>query len=152
MRRQACVLVLAGLILLTPHAAAGQRGSCAATRSEPAPPYYRPGAPARSTVGTGYVLRGTVRAAGTCRPVARARVELFLTNLEGEYDDDHRATVFTGRDGAYRFKSNFPRRYGPRPPHIHVIVSAAGFRRVVTQHYPRAGTRAGRFDVTLPPR
>lgn len=133
-------------------AGADLRQTCRPTRSEPAPPYYVPGAPVRARVDSGYVLTGTVRASPSCRPIPRARLEFFLTNPRGEYDDAHRASLFASPTGKYRFVSNFPRRYGGRPPHIHVIVSAPGYRRVVTQHYPRQGTRSGRFDIVLPPR
>jgi protocatechuate 3,4-dioxygenase beta subunit len=100
-------------------------------------------------VGTGYTLTGTVRAAGTCRAIRRARIEFWLANPRGEYDDAHRATVIASRAGRYRFTSNRPVPYGGRPPHIHVRVTARGFRPLVTQHYPRAEQTRARFDLVL---
>jgi protocatechuate 3,4-dioxygenase beta subunit len=141
------VLVLAAAALAAP---AGSTGAnrCAPTRADQLGPFYEPGAPVRSKVGSGYVLRG--RALTTsCRPIARARVELWLVNSQGEYDDAHRATLFARRDGSYRFESNRPTGYSGRPPHIHVRVSVRGFRPLITQHYPRAGRTSAVFNLAL---
>ena len=124
-------------------------GGCQPTRSEPLPPYYRPGAPLRARVGTGYALSGWVREAGTCRTIGGARVEYFLANPDGEYDDHHRGTIIASTRGAFRLVSNFPGRFRGRPPHIHIRVSARGFVPVVTQHYPRPGTHAGAMTIYL---
>ena len=146
-------LVVSGAIALS-LAFAGQPAgapdaTCRATNPDALGPFYEPGAPVRAQVGTGYVLTGRVLAARTCRPIARARIEFWLVNPRGEYDDAHRATVFARRDGRYRFESNRPVAYESRPPHIHVRVSARGFRTLVTQHYPRAGTRRAVFNLVL---
>jgi catechol 1,2-dioxygenase len=104
----------------------------------------------RSKVGTGgYVLTGRVLATRTCRPLARARIEFWLVNDQGEYDDAHRATVFSGGNGRYRFESNRPVGYGGRRPHIHVRVSARDFRSLVTQHYPRTKRQGATFNLVL---
>jgi protocatechuate 3,4-dioxygenase beta subunit len=100
-------------------------------------------------VGSGYVLTGRVLAARTCRAIPRARIEFWLANPQGEYDDAHRATVFAGRRGGYRFQSNKPPSYESRPPHIHIRVSARGFRTLVTQHYPRAVRSSAVFNLVL---
>jgi protocatechuate 3,4-dioxygenase beta subunit len=102
----------------------------------------------RSKVGTGYVLQGRVLTTG-CRPIGRARIELWLANPRGEYDDAHRATVVAARDGGYRFQSNRPPSYQSRPPHIHVRVSARGYRTLVTQHYPRGSRTSAVFNLVL---
>ena len=122
---------------------------CRATPADALGPFYEPGAPVRSKVGSGYVLRGVVRSAATCKPIARARIEFWLVNPRGEYDDAHRATVIAGRNGAYRFDSNRPIAYESRPPHIHIRVSARGFRTLVTQHYPRGSRTSAVFDLVL---
>jgi protocatechuate 3,4-dioxygenase beta subunit len=147
-RAIASVTVLATLALGvsgSPQAAS----TCRPTAPDALGPFYEPGAPVRSKVGTGYVLSGRVLSARTCRPIARARIEFWLVNPQGRYDDAHRATVFAGRLGAYRFESNKPIAYESRPPHIHVRVSARGFRTLVTQHYPRATARRALFNLVL---
>jgi len=123
--------------------------SCRPTRADALGPFYEPGAPVRSKIGTGYLLTGRVLAARTCRPIAGARIELWLANADGEYDDAHRATVIAGRRGAYRFESSKPPSYSSRPPHIHLRVSARGFRTLVTQHYPRATRSSAVFNLVL---
>ncbi len=124
---------------------------CETTREDQLGPFYKPDAPLRASVGNGYVLSGAVRAAPGCRAIPSARIELWLANPQGEYDDAHRATVIAGSSGEYRFESNVPVPYAGRPPHIHVRVSAAGFQTLVTQHYPAAGQTAATFDLVLRP-
>jgi protocatechuate 3,4-dioxygenase beta subunit len=80
------------------------------------------------------------------RPFVR---EFWLVNQRGRYDDAHRATVIARRDGRYRFESNRPVSYSSRPPHIHMRVTARGFRTLVTQHYPRAGRSTATFNLVL---
>lgn len=124
---------------------------CEPTHEDYLGPFYKPNAPVRSSVGRGYVLSGVVRSAVDCSPIAQARIELWLAGPDGRYDDDHRATVFADRSGAYRFESAFPSAYTGRPPHIHLRVSAPGFKTLVTQHYPQEGRTEGRFDLVLIP-
>ncbi len=112
-------------------------------------PFYEPNAPVRTSVGSGYFLSGSVLSAGGCEPVRDARIEFWLANPEGEYDDAHRATVFAGERGRYRFESNVPVSYSGRPPHIHIRVTAPGYRNLVTQHYPEAGQTEANFDLVL---
>ncbi len=130
---------------------ADERANCEPTPADMLGPYYEPDAPVRTSVGSGYVLSGAVLAAGSCEPLPDARIELWLANPEGEYDDAHRATVPAGAGGTYRFESNVPVSYGGRPPHIHFRVTAPGYRELVTQHYPDAGQTEANFDLILEP-
>jgi len=123
--------------------------ACRPTPPDALGPFYEPGAPVRSKIGTGYVLSGRVLAARTCRAIPRARIELWLANPQGEYDDAHRATIVAGRRGGYRLESNKPPSYESRPPHIHVRVTARGYRTLVTQHYPKAGRSSVVFNLVL---
>jgi protocatechuate 3,4-dioxygenase beta subunit len=124
---------------------------CPPTQPDYLGPFYKAGSPERTSVGTGYELTGVVRSAANCTPIENARIELWLTNPEGEYDDDHRATLYSDGAGNYRFKSNFPPGYSGRPPHIHIKISADGFKTLATQHYPSAGSKSGVFDIVLIP-
>ena len=90
-------------------------------------------------------------AARSCEPIPAARFEFWPANPEGEYDDAHRATVPAGGGGKYRFESNVPVSYGGRPPHIHIRVTAPGYRELVTQHYPEDGKTEANFDLILEP-
>jgi protocatechuate 3,4-dioxygenase beta subunit len=129
--------------------AAGGPANCKPTQPDMLGPFYEPGAPVRTSVGSGYVLSGAVLAAEDCKPIRNARIEFWLANPSGEYDDAHRATVFAGERGGYRFESNVPVSYGGRPPHIHVRVTAPGFEELVTQHYPKRGQRKATFNLVL---
>jgi catechol 1,2-dioxygenase len=132
------------------HAAAGGGpADCKPTQPDMLGPFYEPGAPVRTSVGSGYVLSGAVLGAEKCQPVPKARMEFWLANPRGDYDDAHRATVFAGQSGEYRFESNVPISYGGRPPHIHVRVRASGYEELVTQHYPERGQRKANFDLVL---
>jgi catechol 1,2-dioxygenase len=131
------------------HAAGGGPADCKPTQPDMLGPFYEPGAPVRTSVGSGYVLSGAVLAAGECKPIPKARIEFWLANPMGDYDDAHRATVFAGERGGYRFESKVPVSYGGRPPHIHVRVRAAGYEELVTQHYPQRGQRKANFDLAL---
>lgn len=124
---------------------------CTPTAEDAQGPFYREGAPVRSKLGEGYLLTGVVRSAADCAPIEGARIELWMTGPEGDYADKWRATTFSGKGGVYSFESHFPGPYGSRPPHIHMIVNAAGFRELVTQHYPHPGKAEGTFDLVLIP-
>ncbi len=125
--------------------------ACRPTEPDALGPYYESGAPRRSSVGEGYVLQGRVLSSADCRPIAAARIEVWLANPQGEYDAAHRATLMADATGAYRFGSEFPGTYPGRPPHIHLKVSAAGYRPLVTQIYPRPGETSSQVDLVLVP-
>jgi protocatechuate 3,4-dioxygenase beta subunit len=125
--------------------------TCEPTPPDQLGPFYVPGAPERSSVGQGHVLRGIVRSSASCAPIAGAQVEFWLAGPDGEYGDDFRATQFADTAGAYRFESHIPVPYTGRPPHIHIRVSAGGFETLVTQYYPSEGSTEGTFDLTLIP-
>jgi protocatechuate 3,4-dioxygenase beta subunit len=149
MRALAVLSLVLGVAALGVATGSEAARGCVPTRADALGPFYEAGAPVRSKVGTGYVLSGRVLAARTCRPIARARIELWLANPQGEYDDAHRATMFASTAGRYRFESNRPVAYSARPPHIHLRVTARGFRALVTQHYPRAGRTSAVFNIVL---
>jgi protocatechuate 3,4-dioxygenase beta subunit len=149
MRRVAFLVFFAAALGLCSSSAPQAAPACRLTPPDALGPFYEPAAPVRSKVGSGYVLSGRVLAARTCRVIPRARVELWLANPQGEYDDAHRATVIGSRRGAYRFESNKPPSYQSRPPHIHIRVSARGFRTLVTQHYPRSNRTSAVFNLVL---
>jgi len=125
--------------------------TCMPTEEDALGPFYKPNAPVRSIVGKGYVLQGAVRSSTDCASVPGAVIELWLAGPDGEYDDAHRAAIIADASAAYRFESNLPPPYYGRPPHIHLRVSAKGFRTLVTQHYPVSGKKEAVFDIILVP-
>jgi hypothetical protein len=106
---------------------------------------YKPNAPLRSRVGSGFVLSGTIRSGIDCAVLPRARVEIWLAGPNG-YDDAHRGAVITDSSGRFHFESNFP-----PSNHIHVRVAVPGFRPLSTVYFPRAGTTTGTVELVLEP-
>jgi hydroxyquinol 1,2-dioxygenase len=101
-------------------------------------------------------VEGTVRGASG-EPVAGARVEVWEADADGFYDVQYdgrrtanRGHLFTDTDGGFRFWSVRPAAYpipddgpvgellraagrGPmRPAHIHFLITAPGYRRLIT--------------------
>jgi len=125
--------------------------TCSPTAWDEIGPFYRPNAPVRTRIGTGYVLSGTVRSAGDCRPLHNVRIEIWHAGPDGTYDDAHRATIFSDHAGRYRLQTSVPPPYGRRPSHIHLLVDAKGFEGLITQHYPKKGKRGATYDLVLEP-
>ena len=111
-------------------------------------PYYTPTAPKRASVGSGFVLTGTVRSSGDCLPIAGATVEFWLAGPNG-YTEKLRGTVVADRNGRYRFQSPFPAASAGPAPHIHMNVAADGFLPIQTECFPSKGTASGVFDIIL---
>jgi hypothetical protein len=66
------------------HAAAGGGpADCKPTQPDMLGPFYEPGAPVRTRVGSGYELSGTVLAAEECKPIPNAQMEFWLANPRG---------------------------------------------------------------------
>jgi protocatechuate 3,4-dioxygenase beta subunit len=145
------VLIIMGALLLPPSLSCTTAADCPPTRPDMMGPFYKPDAPERASVGQGYLLSGVVKSSSQCKPIAGAKIEFWLTGLDGGYHDDYRATVYADDSGRYGFESNTPKPYYGRPPHIHIRVSAAGFQTLVTQHYPKPGTGKADFDLVLMP-
>jgi protocatechuate 3,4-dioxygenase beta subunit len=142
------------LAVLMPVAAAppalGAR-ACPPTPADAIGPFYRPDAPQRSRIGSGYLLTGAVLSSVDCSPVKGARIEVWQTGPDSRYDDAHRATIFSDANGGYRLETDFPPPYAGRPSHIHIRVRAHGFQGLITQHYPARGSSQDRFDLVLRP-
>lgn len=97
----------------------------------------------------GYVLTPT------CRPLARALVELWHADEAGTYDTNGyrlRGHQFTDADGRWWFNTIVPGLYPGRTRHYHLKVQRQGGRVLTTQLYfpdePR-NDRDGIFDAAL---
>ncbi len=151
-----CIFVGLLAVCMLPHLLLVAEGAQHAKDCKPTPrdamgPFYEPDAPFRTKVGEGYILRGTVRSAVQCQALPGAIIELWLTGPDGRYGDAYRARLRTDASGRYQFESNKPGRYGGRPSHIHIRVTAAGHKALVTQHYPAKGQSMQTFDLVLRP-
>ena len=121
-------------------------------------PFHRPGAPFRGKItpplepGQPLVIRGRVWGHDTGRPLPTALLDVWQANTEGRYDNDdpknppkrgvfhNRARLRVDETGYYEYETIHPGRYsiGPdrwRPSHIHYLVQAPGYARLITQLY-----------------
>ncbi|PLX86083.1 MAG: hypothetical protein C0618_09665 [Desulfuromonas sp.] len=114
-------------------------------------PFYRVGAPLRSTIGKGYLLTGTVKSAVDCSAIPSVLIEFWQAGPDGHYSDAYRAAIITGKAGHYRFETDRPAAYLTRPPHIHIRISAPGFQTVTTQHYLKKNTSGASLPLVLLP-
>lgn len=142
----ACLL---SVMLFLPEVQAANAPKCTPTQPDEIGPFYRPNAPVRSKLGTGYVLRGVVRDAATCLPVPGARIEFWQAGPGGAYGDAYRATIYSDAKGRYRLATSLPSQYAGRPPHIHILVDMRGYAGLITQHYPRGGAKRARMDLVM---
>jgi catechol 1,2-dioxygenase len=130
----------------------------AATEDNILGPYYRPGAPFRGKItpplegGEVLVVRGRVWAFDTKKPLLSATLDIWQANAAGRYDNDdpnnppkknvflNRARLRVDETGYYEYESIKPGKYqigenAWRPPHIHYMVGAPGYKTLVTQLY-----------------
>jgi protocatechuate 3,4-dioxygenase beta subunit len=120
-------------------------------------PFYRPQAPYRAKIspplapGNTLLISGRVWGHDTRRPLAGAVLDIWQASALGRYDEDrrnppapdgflYRARLVTDETGYYEYETIHPGAYriGPnrwRPSHIHYLVQADGYRRLVTQLY-----------------
>ena len=120
--------------------------TCTPTRPD-VPANYKADAPVRNKIGTGgYRIEGVVMRVD-CAPVPEARIEFWHVNAEGNYDDDHRATVVADERGRYRLDTTRPVAYGGGPVHVHIRFSRPG-KSVVGIHFPQ-GAPADRVDLVF---
>jgi protocatechuate 3,4-dioxygenase beta subunit len=126
-------------------------GNCRPTPTDAFGPFGRGTPPQRSKIGTGHVLTGVVISSLDCRPIARARVELWQANRNGEYTRASSATVIVDRNGRFRFEGPYPTRYSGGPAHIHMRIFARGHEPLLTRYVPARGARRGNVRLVLRP-
>jgi protocatechuate 3,4-dioxygenase beta subunit len=124
---------------------------CPPTKPDALGPFYKPDAPARNVLGSGYVLTGTVRSSAGCGIIPKARIEAWQAGPDGKYADAYRATVVTDTSGQYQLQTDRPPGYSFRPAHIHIRVAASGYNTLITQHYPEEEASEAAFDLILVP-
>ena len=123
-------------------AAAAASVSCAgaATMAQTEGPYYKAGAPERTTLVDGQtsgdllLLTGQVMTTA-CEPMAGAVVDVWQADENGEYDNigyRMRGRVTTDAEGRYVLETVIPGEYPGRTPHIHVKVFTPGGNELLT--------------------
>ena len=137
------------LVLLMPPSLHAVHDPCPPTAPDAQGPFYKPSVPLKGRTGSGLVISGMVKTAGSCEKISGARVEWWQTNPQGSYDDAHRGALLTGADGKFSLETSFPPGYSGRPPHVHFKVIASGHRTLTTQIYPQEGHSSIDFDFVL---
>ena len=123
-------------------------------------PYFLKGAPFRGKVtppltpGNLLVMRGRVWGHDTKKPIANALLDIWQADADGSYDLTdprnppprrefrNRIRLMTDETGYYEYETIRPGAYriGPgaggfRPSHIHYMVQAGGYSKLITQLY-----------------
>ncbi|MGA7486899.1 MAG: intradiol ring-cleavage dioxygenase [Xanthobacteraceae bacterium] len=149
------------------------------TMRQTAGPYFKPSSPERADLMEPASRARPLELGGqvltrSCRPVARALVDLWHADEHGDYDNAgfrYRGHLYTDADGRYRFRTIVPALYPGRTRHYHVKVQAPNepvlttqlyfpgepanrrdglFRRGLTMRVAEAGDAlAARFDFVL---
>ena len=106
-------------------------------------PFYTPKSPQRSSLiepgskGERLLLTGRV-VSRQCRPVAKALLDFWHCDQNGEYDNAgfrYRGHLYADAQGRFRLETIFPALYPGRARHIHVKAQAPGRRILTTQLY-----------------
>ena len=145
----AAVIVVACAV--TAAAAANAAPGCPATLADGFGPFGRGSPPVRASIGKGHVLSGVVLSALNCRPIPRARVELWQSNAKGRYVRATSGTVLTDRSGRFRFEGPYPASYEGNAPHIHLRVVAPAHEVLLSRYEPARGARRGSVRLVLLP-
>lgn len=120
-------------------------------------PFYTPDTPLRASLvepGTRaerLVLTGRV-VSPQCRPVAKALLDFWHCDENGEYDNRgyrYRGHQFADAEGRFRLETLYPALYPGRARHIHVKVQAPGRRILTTQLYFPGEARDGLWREEL---
>jgi catechol 1,2-dioxygenase len=145
---------LGGAVLLVPLLRARGRAAESCTRADPNElgPYYRAGAPERTSLcepgepGDPFAVEGRV-IGDDCKAIAGALVEVWHADASGEYDMigpqkprdpavyHLRTMLRSDKNGAFAFDTIVPGFYGGRARHIHYAFHADGYEPFITQSY-----------------
>jgi protocatechuate 3,4-dioxygenase beta subunit len=121
-------------------------------------PFHRTNAPYRGKItpplepGTVLLIAGTLWGLDTQKPLPGVTLDIWQANIQGRYDNDdplnppapdiflNRARVLTDEHGRYEYETIHPGAYKTspttwRPPHIHYLVRAKGYKPLITQLY-----------------
>jgi len=143
--------VAAATVLAVASGANGAAAACTATAPDGFGPFGRGMPPVRAKIGRGHVLTGVVLSTTNCAPLRRAQVQFWQSNRNGVYTRARSATVFTNRNGRFRFEGPFPASYEGRPPHIHIRVIARDHIPLLARYEPARGERRGSIQLVLRP-
>lgn len=111
-----------------------QASECATSAVVPVEgPYFFDEPEPRTRTGSGLIIRGVVRDADTCEPIAGARILRWHSNQTGIYEDYYRALMITSTSGEYEMETIVPGIYAGLARHVHFQVVAGGYEELITQ-------------------
>ena len=142
-------LLLASAVLATVAVTASAATACPSSVPDGFGPFGKGMPPVRAKIGTGHVLTGVVLSSLDCKPIRRARVELWQANKQGRYVRAGSATVYTNAQGRFRLEGPRPPSYEGRPGHIHLRVSAPGHEQLLSRYEAASGARRGTVRLVL---
>lgn len=91
---------------------------------------YVPNAPLVANLGTGFLVSGTVRQAGTGAPLPGLRIQVWAATARGgEREPTNRGSVITAPDGSFRLEmAQIVPNFGQ--PHAHLAYDNPNFETV----------------------
>ena len=106
--------------------------------------HFKPITQHKIDIGQGLKVKGVILSAPVCIPIENARIEHWQMNSEGEYVDELRAYLMSDTNGEIAFETEWP---GSDVPHIHFIVHAEGYKKLV--HVWIASEKTKSIDLKL---
>ena len=121
---------------------------CRPTPSQTIGTHYEPEKAVRQDgdLGEGFVMSGRVISARDCKPLANVKITHWQVGEAGRYLDRFYAWRMSDEHGAYRFETEWPNL---ATPHIHFIVTAAGYEILETQWVGSRRRDTIEFDMVL---
>jgi protocatechuate 3,4-dioxygenase beta subunit len=148
--RTVCLVALA-VAAAASSAVGTPAATCTATAADAFGPFGRGMPPVRSKIGAGHVLTGVVLSAAGCKPLRHASVQFWQANRNGVYTRAGSGTVFTDRNGRFRFEGPVPTPYEGLPGHIHIRVTAPEHVSLLARYVPAPGEKHGTVRLVLRP-
>ena len=92
--------------------------------------HYKAVTAEKGDVGKGFFVRGTVFSATDCKAISNAKVTHWQAGKDGRYHDRFYSVIRVNAKGQFGFETEYP---GIKPPHIHFIIEAPGYKTLSTQ-------------------
>jgi protocatechuate 3,4-dioxygenase beta subunit len=116
----------------------GYAEDCIATPQMGMGTHFEPVTEHKIDVGQGLMVNGKVLSTLDCKPIANVRIEHWQMNTKGKYVDELRAYLHSDEKGEFRFETEWP---GSDVPHIHFIIYAESYKKLVYVWIPSKKTR-----------
>ena len=113
---------------------------------------YRPNAPLVESLGTGFIMHGTVRQAGNGTPLEGVRIQIWAaTTIGGEREPRNHGSVLTKADGTYALEmEQIVPNFGQ--PHGHLAYDDPTYKTVFLRPVmPSASDTSLQADFNLTP-